>query len=66
MLFWPGGLVAVFYSVQVNRRLHRGQWEGAWRASRSARMWCFVSVAGFAVACTVLAATGNLGRLATR
>jgi hypothetical protein len=66
VLFWPGGLVAIFFSVQASRRLRRGQWEAAWQASRAARIWCFVSAAGFVTAWTVLAVTGNLGRLPTR
>jgi len=39
------GVVAIVYSVQVNRKLGVGDWDGAVRASRRARTWCWVSVA---------------------
>jgi Interferon-induced transmembrane protein len=38
------GVVAIVYSVQVNRKLTAGDWDGAARASRLARTWCWVSV----------------------
>jgi hypothetical protein len=39
------GVVAIAYSVQVNKKLAAGDWNGAARASRLARTWCWVSVA---------------------
>ena len=43
--FWcaPAGIVAMFYTEQVNRRLDAGDYEGAKRASDSARTWVIVS-----------------------
>jgi hypothetical protein len=38
------GVVAIVYGVQVNRKLAGGDWDGAVRASRRARTWCWVSV----------------------
>jgi hypothetical protein len=49
VLWIPGGVVAVIYSVLVNRRLANGDWAGASRASRLARMWCLISLVIFAV-----------------
>ncbi|XHR28084.1 MAG: CD225/dispanin family protein [Chthoniobacteraceae bacterium] len=44
----PLGLIGLYYSFQVNRRLRNEDFEGAWAASRRARMWCTVSfVIGF-------------------
>jgi hypothetical protein len=49
--------VAIVYGVLVNRRAAAGDWEGASRASRMARTWCFVSlVVGLVV--LLLLATG--------
>jgi hypothetical protein len=45
LAFWPAGIVAVVYGVQVNRRLAAGDVDGATRASRLARTWCWISVA---------------------
>ena len=36
------GLPAIYYSTQVMSKLNRGDVEGATRASRSARLWCWV------------------------
>jgi Interferon-induced transmembrane protein len=38
------GVVAIVYSVQVNKKLAAGDWNGAARASRLARKWCWISV----------------------
>jgi Interferon-induced transmembrane protein len=38
------GVVAIYYSVQVSRKLTVGDWDGAARASRLAKTWCWVSV----------------------
>lgn len=40
----PTGIVAVVYATQVDRRLYEGDYEGAKRASDSARIWMIVSV----------------------
>jgi hypothetical protein len=45
LLFPIGGIVAIFYGVQVNRRTAAGDWAGASRASRLARTWCLICVA---------------------
>jgi Interferon-induced transmembrane protein len=46
VIFNPlAGVVAIVYGVQVNRKLTVGDWDGAARASRLARTWCWVSVA---------------------
>jgi hypothetical protein len=39
------GIVAIVYAVQVNKKLAAGNWDGAARASRLARTWCWISVA---------------------
>ncbi len=44
LFFVPTGIAAIVYSVLVGRRFDAGDREGAWRASRLARMWCVVSV----------------------
>ena len=49
----PTGIVAVVYATQVNRRLYKGDYEGAKRASDSARTWMIVS-AGVWLISTVL------------
>ena len=41
----PTGIVAIVYAAQVNGRLDAGDYEGAKRASDSARTWAIVSVA---------------------
>jgi Na+-driven multidrug efflux pump len=55
ILWVPGGIVAIIYSVLVNRRLAAGDWEGASRASRLARVWCLISVAVAALVVVLLA-----------
>jgi hypothetical protein len=45
LFFWPLGLVALYNSVQVSRRLRAGDQEGAIRASRLARAWSWTSFA---------------------
>lgn len=39
----PAGIVAIIYSSSVESRYARGDYEGALRASNSARTWCIVS-----------------------
>ena len=43
------GIVAIVYSVRVNRKLAVGDWDGAAQASRRARTWCWVSFVIFLV-----------------
>lgn len=38
------GIVAIVYAVQVNKKSAAGDWDGAVRASRLARTWCWISV----------------------
>lgn len=40
---WPMGVVAIVYSVQVERRRAEGNLQGALAASRSARLWALWS-----------------------
>lgn len=42
------GLVAILYSAEVNRRLGRGDYEGAQRASRKALWLVILNVIGYA------------------
>jgi hypothetical protein len=44
LIFWPGGIVAIVYGLQVNRRLSVGDVDGATRASHLAKTWCRISV----------------------
>lgn len=39
----PLGLVAIYFSGQVAARIRQGDIDGAWRASRRARVWCWVA-----------------------
>ena len=41
----PTGIVAIVYAAQVNGRLDAGDYEGARRASDSAKTWAIVSMA---------------------
>ena len=48
----PTGIVSIVYAAQVNGMLNAGDYEGARRASDSARTWAIVSVAlGLIVEC---------------
>ena len=63
--FIPFGILAILQSVQVNTRLAAGDWEGARRASRSAKNWCLVAAAVwpggfFLVSCTAMLAGGSV------
>jgi hypothetical protein len=53
------GVVAVVYGIQVNRKLAKGDTDGAAHASRLARIWCWVSVI-IGVPFLVLLATGAI------
>jgi hypothetical protein len=59
LVFWPGGVVAIVYGMQVNRRLAAGDVDGATRASRLARAWGWISVA-VGVVVGLLVASGAL------
>ena len=39
----PFGIVAIVYAAQVNGKVALGDMEGAWRTSRSARNWAWIS-----------------------
>lgn len=39
----PLGIVAIVYAAQVNGKVASGDMEGAWRTSRSARNWAWIS-----------------------
>ncbi|MDB6122594.1 MAG: hypothetical protein JWQ71_1587 [Pedosphaera sp.] len=39
----PGGIVAIVYAAQVNGKLQAGDYQGALKASKTARLWCWVS-----------------------
>lgn len=39
------GIVAIVFAAQVNTKLAVGDWAGAERSSRNAKIWCWVSVA---------------------
>jgi hypothetical protein len=59
-LFLPTAVVALVFSFQVSRRVQTGDHAGAIRASRLARIWCFVSLVVFTVVNIILLATTNL------
>jgi hypothetical protein len=54
----PSAVVALVYSVQVNRRVQLGDSTGAIRASRLARTWCLVTAAAFSALVLWLLAAG--------
>lgn len=45
LCFWPTAIPAIINSTQVDSRLARGDVDGAWEASRKAKMWCWISFA---------------------
>jgi succinate dehydrogenase/fumarate reductase cytochrome b subunit len=53
------GVVAVVYGLQVRGKLAKGDLDGAARASRRARIWCWVSVV-VGVPFLILLATGAI------
>jgi hypothetical protein len=61
--FLPTGIAAIVYATQVSSKRDAGDYIGAARASKQARMWTIVSlVVGLAVvAIVVIAATANSG-----
>lgn len=46
----PFGIVAIVYAAQVNGLLQSGDVAGAKQASASAKMWCWIALALWAVA----------------
>lgn len=54
LCFWPTAIVALVYAGRVNKRLALGDYDGAVRASRGARTWCWVSF-GILIAAIVIA-----------
>lgn len=53
----PLGLVALYYSQRVGSLARKGDIDGAWRASRWARIWCWITfLMGFPL--SVLLMTG--------
>lgn len=56
----PFGLVAVVFSVQVNQRLARGDFEGAKLASERTKQWAWICI-GIALALFVLNMIFQLG-----
>ncbi|HWG72953.1 MAG TPA: CD225/dispanin family protein [Acidimicrobiales bacterium] len=55
LLFWPTGIAAIYFSVQVTRRMAAGDVPGALRSSRLARTFCMLSVAMFLIVLGLLA-----------
>ncbi len=50
----PTGIVAIVYAAQVNGKLQAGDLAGAQKASKSAKIWCWISVAGTALVMMIL------------
>ena len=46
---WPFGIPAIVYAAKVDGLVARGQIGDAWEASNKAKMWAWISVAGWAV-----------------
>jgi hypothetical protein len=46
----PFGIPAIVFAAQVNTKLAAGNVAGAMESSRKAKMWCWISVAGWALA----------------
>ncbi len=60
--FFPFGILAIVYAVRANQSLARGDYQGALAASKSAKIWCWVSVAlGLVFYVVVVAATFYTG-----
>ena len=45
----PAGIVAIVYAAQVNGMVDAGDYRGARRASRNAKIWAIVSMAATAL-----------------
>lgn len=65
----PFGIPAIVFASQVNGKLQMGNLAGARESSRKAKLWCWLSVGGYAVAIVVygifalfmIASDGGLG-----
>jgi hypothetical protein len=51
----PFGIPAIVFAAQVNSKLAAGDVAGAQESSRKAKMWCWVSVAGWVLTCLAYA-----------
>lgn len=61
--FSPTGVVAVYYSAQVNTYWNLGNSQAAAVASKKARRWVIISVLLWVIAMIFLIATGRMGAL---
>nr|WP_241688423.1 CD225/dispanin family protein [Pseudoxanthomonas composti] len=50
---WPFGVVAIVYATKVESRRAEGDIEGAWEASRKARLWALWSAGSVGIAVVV-------------
>jgi hypothetical protein len=41
----PVGIAAIVYAAQVNSRMQMGDYQGAWHASKKAKMWAWIGFA---------------------
>lgn len=41
----PSGIAAIVYALKVNKHSEAGDITGAWQASKTAKMWCWVTTA---------------------
>jgi hypothetical protein len=41
--FFPFGIVAIVYAIQVNNNLARGDYQAAMQSSSAVKMWCWLS-----------------------
>jgi hypothetical protein len=60
----PAGIVAIVYAAQVNSRQQAGDIDGAMRASKNAKTWCFISLGVGLVLIVVGFLVGFIGALA--
>lgn len=44
LAFWPTGIVAVVFASQVDNKLIMGDYEGAIRSSKRAKLWSWISL----------------------
>jgi hypothetical protein len=60
LCFLPTGIVAIVYASQVSSKIGVGDFQGATKASNSAKTWTIVSVVvGLLVGVIVFAATAS-------
>ena len=60
----PFGIVAIVFASQVNGKLQAGDIQGAMHASKQAKMWCTISLAGWALFVLLYVGLIVLGALA--